>query len=167
MAQKAKSSPDLIPIQAGHGLLNHLRETYDAIARRAYQLFEMRGRAPGHDHQDWLQAEAEFLQPLQTELKETETGYEVLATLPGFELEDLGVSLEQQNVIIQGKCQKSQRSTRGRSTITHQEAREVLQVLPLPPDVAAGQMTATLENGTLRISLPRAPALARERKRAA
>lgn len=29
------------------------------ISRRAYQLFEMRGRQPGHELDDWLQAERE------------------------------------------------------------------------------------------------------------
>ena len=29
----------------------------DLIRRRAYELFEQRGRQPGHDVEDWLQAE--------------------------------------------------------------------------------------------------------------
>ena len=30
------------------------------IRKRAYQLFEMRGRQPGHELDDWLQAELEI-----------------------------------------------------------------------------------------------------------
>jgi len=30
------------------------------IRKRAYQLFEMRGRQPGHELEDWLQAEREI-----------------------------------------------------------------------------------------------------------
>jgi len=30
------------------------------IRKRAYQLFEMRGRQPGHELDDWLQAEHEI-----------------------------------------------------------------------------------------------------------
>jgi len=30
---------------------------HDHIARRAYQLYEERGRQPGHDMDDWLEAE--------------------------------------------------------------------------------------------------------------
>ena len=36
--------------------------THDEIARRAYQLFEKRGAAHGHDWDDWLQAERELQQ---------------------------------------------------------------------------------------------------------
>jgi Protein of unknown function (DUF2934) len=31
----------------------------DLIRKRAYQLFEARGRQPGHELEDWLQAEGE------------------------------------------------------------------------------------------------------------
>lgn len=31
----------------------------DAVERRAYQLYEARGREDGHDWDDWLQAERE------------------------------------------------------------------------------------------------------------
>ena len=33
----------------------------DAIARRAYALYEARGRTPGHEEEDWLAAERELL----------------------------------------------------------------------------------------------------------
>lgn len=34
--------------------------THDEIARRAYQLFEERGRAPGREWEDWFRAEREL-----------------------------------------------------------------------------------------------------------
>ena len=34
----------------------------DAIARRAYELFEKRGREMGHDLDDWLRAEHEMME---------------------------------------------------------------------------------------------------------
>jgi len=34
--------------------------THDELARRAYQLFEERGREPGRDWEDWFQAEREL-----------------------------------------------------------------------------------------------------------
>jgi hypothetical protein len=32
---------------------------HDEIARRAYELFEERGREPGHEWEDWFRAERE------------------------------------------------------------------------------------------------------------
>jgi len=34
----------------------------EQIRRRAYELYEQRGREDGHECEDWLQAEAELLQ---------------------------------------------------------------------------------------------------------
>ena len=39
----------------------HERPSESEIARRAYALYEMRGRRPGHDVDDWLSAERELL----------------------------------------------------------------------------------------------------------
>jgi hypothetical protein len=37
-------------------------EMLEQIRARAHELFEQRGREPGHDLDDWLQAEAEVTQ---------------------------------------------------------------------------------------------------------
>jgi hypothetical protein len=34
--------------------------TQNEIERRAYELYEQRGREDGHDHDDWLRAEAQL-----------------------------------------------------------------------------------------------------------
>jgi hypothetical protein len=39
------------------------------IRVRAYQLFEQRGREPGHDLEDWLQAEAEIVRPARSQIR--------------------------------------------------------------------------------------------------
>jgi len=40
-------------------------ELTERISRRAYELFEARGREHGYDREDWLQAETEILATLQ------------------------------------------------------------------------------------------------------
>jgi hypothetical protein len=47
---KNAMTPDTVPSQ----------ETAK-IRERAYELYERRGRKPGHDQQDWLRAEQEIL----------------------------------------------------------------------------------------------------------
>jgi hypothetical protein len=36
------------------------RQHADLIARRAYELYELRGRQHGHDQDDWYEAEREL-----------------------------------------------------------------------------------------------------------
>ncbi len=47
------TAPDAVGLTAG-------APNDSAIARRAYELFEERGREPGRDQDDWLQAEREL-----------------------------------------------------------------------------------------------------------
>ena len=54
---------DLGDYESRRILLNPMfqRPTDEEIARRAYELFEQRGRGHGHDLDDWLRAEHELL----------------------------------------------------------------------------------------------------------
>jgi hypothetical protein len=45
---------------------HHTPELEEQIRRRAYQLFEQRGRIEGHDVDDWLQAEAKLTAKTRT-----------------------------------------------------------------------------------------------------
>src|SRR5208337_3800595 len=59
------SHPTIVPTPAlkdsSEFLLDFAAEIKDVIARRAYELFEARGFAHGHDHEHWLRAESEIL----------------------------------------------------------------------------------------------------------
>jgi HSP20 family protein len=52
-------------------LFDQTNRLSEEIARRAYELFDQRGRAQGLDLRDWLQAESELLQPVPVEVVET------------------------------------------------------------------------------------------------
>ena len=50
----------------------HLREISQAIAHRAYELFELNGSKDGYDLERWYNAESQFLQSVPVEFGETE-----------------------------------------------------------------------------------------------
>jgi len=61
------SSRDLDLLNKIEGLRAHLLQDQsirERISRRAYELYERRGGEPGHDVEDWVQAENEILSPL-------------------------------------------------------------------------------------------------------
>ena len=53
------------------------RPTPEQIAARAYQIFLERGRIPGHDMDDWLQAEYELMQLPVRKLAEMEPPFQI------------------------------------------------------------------------------------------
>lgn len=61
MRKAAKSAASSAPRSrvAAKTRQKHSAEVEHAIALRAYELFEQRGKEPGHEIDDWLQAEKE------------------------------------------------------------------------------------------------------------
>jgi hypothetical protein len=45
-----------------------LRPTHEEIAQRAYALFEKSGRQPGHEMENWLEAESQLLAAMKTKV---------------------------------------------------------------------------------------------------
>ena len=76
------------------GLSVEAREMLDAIARRAYNIFEAKGRIEGRDLDNWLQAEAELFERTPLNIGESQDGVTVLAEVRDFTPKDLEIDLE-------------------------------------------------------------------------
>jgi HSP20 family molecular chaperone IbpA len=87
------------------GLSDEAKEMLDAIARRAYEIFEAKGRARGHDLENWFEAESELFERTRVDVKETPEGLTVLADVRRFAPKELEVDLEPRRVTIIGKHQ--------------------------------------------------------------
>lgn len=63
-AQRGGQFPPLLSLEEWKKLFRRLDATFDKledrIRIRAYELYEQRGKNPGHELEDWLQAEAEL-----------------------------------------------------------------------------------------------------------
>jgi len=58
---------------------------HDEVARVAYELYKKRGRAHGHDLEDWLEAEKIVTEKHERHARETEQQVDVIAkTRQGF-----------------------------------------------------------------------------------
>ena len=51
-----------MPSRTTHQITKSTRELQEQIRRRAYELYEQRGRDDAHELDDWLQAESEVTQ---------------------------------------------------------------------------------------------------------
>jgi hypothetical protein len=59
--QKKRTNREILGVSYGHDTSGcPVTCLSDLIRKRAYQLFEMRHRQPGHELEDWLQAEQEI-----------------------------------------------------------------------------------------------------------
>lgn len=164
MATKAQGS-QIQPTRKGSGpirkasfdaLFNEMRETFDSIARRAYELFESNGRQPGRDFDDWVRAESKFLHPVHIEVREANGSVRVRAEVPGFEAKDLEISIEPTRLTIAGKREWSGEEKKGNVVYSECQANQLFRSLSLPVEVDAEKARATLKQGVLDLVLPKA-----------
>ena len=71
----------------GDPFFQRMREISDTLARRAYELFESRGRQGDHDLEDWFRAESELLNPMPAEISEAGDQVVVRADCAGLQRE--------------------------------------------------------------------------------
>lgn len=126
------------------------------ISKRAYELFEGRGGHPGHDIEDWLQAESELFKKPSVEVSSTGNNIIIKADVKGYKADDLQVGIESNYVIIYGAKRSSSKSKKGDGFTAEAYSEVLSRVIDLPGNVNTDKAKAKLERGILRIEAPRA-----------
>ncbi len=139
-------------------IFDRMQEVHDAIARRAFELFEGNGRWPGRELDDWLRAESEFVHPTHLELTESESHFNVRAEVPGFNAKELDINLEPRRLTITGKHETKEENKKGKTLYSELYAGEILRVVDLPTEVDTSNVSATLKDGILNIKMTKTSA---------
>jgi HSP20 family molecular chaperone IbpA len=147
-----------IPVKlvAADVLLNRKDEIQNAIARRAYELFEDHGRTNGHDVDDWIEAKVEVVRAYRHDLKESADAIVFKAELPcSFTTDQLNVSVEPRRLMLSGETELD--VIRGGDTPAHIEKRtqRIFGVEELPVDVDPSRAAANLKGYMLEVVMPR------------
>jgi HSP20 family protein len=100
---------------------------YNKISQRAFSLFEHNGRNHGHDVEDWLKAESEFLTPVALEVSETDSELTVRAEVPGFEEKDVEVVAEPYRLFITGKTEHKTEEKKKRTLYSEISSNEIFR----------------------------------------
>jgi len=153
--QPVKTSAVTKPTESQQ-LVDRVEKIYEAIARRAFEIFDRNGRWDGHDVADWLQAESEVLHPVHLEVSEAEDAVNVKAEVPGFAAKELDIQVEGNRLTISGKHESKEESTKGKTIYSERCSKEVFRSVDLPTEVESSKVNATLKDGILSIELPKA-----------
>jgi HSP20 family protein len=88
----------------------------------------------------------------------SESGEQLIARaeVPGFNREEIKVSLEPHRLSISGKAEPSEDHQSGKHTHSHRHAQLMFRVIDLPCEVDLSKAKATLNDGTLEVVMPRA-----------
>ena len=133
-----------------------MKEIYDDISRRAYELFAQRGYQDGHDLEDWIRAESEALEPVPVEIVDNDETLTAYAEVPGFSPKDLEVKVEPSRLLIRGRAETSTQRSAGKTIYSECQKNQISRVLNLPTQVDPDRVTANLQDGILQIMLHKA-----------
>ena len=121
-------------------------EIADAVARRAYDTYERRGRVDGHHDEDWRQAEADLVFPLAVTVSDAGPCLTVEAAVPGFDACDVEVCVEPRRVTIAGQRRSSE-------AIGAECGKRMYRAVELPEDVVTCDVIAAVEDGVVAVRL--------------
>lgn len=137
-------------------IFEQIKETAQTIAHRAFELFEKRGREFGNDLEDWLRAESELVRRVPIEVRETDDTLEIRAEIPGFKPEELKIFVEPKQLTISGETEQSSEEKNDDTLYSEWRSQKVFRAFDLPREVKTDDAQATLKDGILSLTLPKA-----------
>jgi HSP20 family protein len=153
--QRAEEKP--VRVTPVENLMDRMNKMSQAIAQRAYEIFEGNGRKFGHDLDDWFKAETDMLHPVHVNIAESGDNLEVKAEVPGFNEKEIEVSVEPSRLTISGKREKETTKEEKKGKIVYSEfcSNQILRIVDLPVSVDAEKTIAILKNGVLQLTMPK------------
>jgi len=121
-------------------------EIADAVARRAYDIYERRGRAHGHHDEDWRQAESELVFPVAVTVADAGPCLTVEAAVPGFDACDVELCVEPRRVTIAGQRKSGE-------ALGAECRMRMYRAVELPEEVVVGDVIAAVEDGVVAVTL--------------
>jgi HSP20 family molecular chaperone IbpA len=152
---KRSGAPARLPISNAETLLWDVQQVQLELARRAHELFELRGGEHGHDWEDWFRAESELLLPVSVVISQTGDRISVRANVGRLRPNDLKVAFEPRRIIVLGRKRDASQA--------QDNPAQLLCLIDLPAEIRPEEGLAELEAGLLKCEL----ATARESAQAA
>jgi len=134
-----------IPVEKVHGsdasrIAEDTQALTDQIRQLAFQLFESRGYAGGHDLDDWLAAEQELVVKPEPEVTERNGRFEIRLPVPGFDDVEIHVIALPGSLLIKGE-------THGNKTL--------LRTIDLPDQIDVDKTVARFDKGVIYVTAVR------------
>ena len=128
-------STDVNAVSVEEDFFEHTQDVFNLIAQRAFEIFESRGRVHGNDREDWFLAESKLLMPVKFHLSESGEHLTARAEVPGFQSQEIKVSLEPRRLSISGKTEPRESPEFEKHPHSHRHAQLMFHVIDLPCEV--------------------------------
>lgn len=143
------------------------RRVHEAVARRAYVIFESHGSASGHELEDWRQAESEVVGPLCCGRMTIDDSLWVGADVAIFEEGTIEVWVGPRQITICGKPKVDKVGVARKETGARLDGEMVFRFLDLPVEVDPSRVTTRFNGPSLEVLLRKTQARSAQETRAA
>jgi len=147
------SKPETAP-----SLFESIGAMFDDVRGRAFELFQRRGAIDGWDLDDWFRAERGLVWMPNSELVETDKGFEMKVEVPGLKAKDIRISALPDAIVVQAETRQKEEKTEGKVHYSELNEKKLFRRFEFPVAVDVDQVSATLDRGMLRIVAAKAPA---------
>jgi len=138
-------------------LFQELEKQFEQVRRRAFDLFEKRGRELGHAVEDWLKAEHDVVGWPAAELSDKEAKYDLTLTLPGYDPKDIEVTVTPSKIIVHANVATEKKEEKEECVFSEFKSNDVYRRFELPEPIDIEKANATLEKGMLHVVAEKAP----------
>lgn len=139
-----------LPVNTVDNISFQIGELSSRIAQRAYDCFEARGGQHGNDLGDWLRAEQELVHRVPFHSQELGDRIELELEVPQNDSQNLQVSVDARRLLVKSVPETADHET-GEPGSTPQHS--LFHVIDLPFEIDVDKVTATLNEGNLRVSV--------------
>jgi len=136
-------------------LTDKLEELAERIRDRAYEIFQQRDKE-SNEMEDWLQAERDLITAPDAELIEKDGKYEIRVAAAGFRPEETRVTVFPDCVVVSAQSTHTHEQKDGEVHFCDFGQRTLYRRLNLPKAIDVEKVSATLQDGVLRISARKA-----------
>jgi HSP20 family protein len=145
---------DLIPWARRDSAPATERDSDNPIAtlqREMNHVFERFWNRVGHLDWPWGSGEA------KSDMVETDNAIEVSIELPGMEMKDIEVTVNDDMLTVKGEKRIERQEEKKGYYLSERSYGAIYRTIPLPPGVDGAKAEATFRNGVLTIRLPQTP----------
>src|SRR5690242_10559132 len=144
-----------VPFEEFEEFSTPMREFFDLVARRPFELLGATPRFFTRELENWLKPEPELFRPVNLKLFETEEALPIRAEVPGFTEKELDVHVEPRRLIITGKKEYKEEK-KELMPVYKEKLDQIYRTVKFPIEVRPEEVKAILSNGVLELTLPKA-----------
>jgi len=150
--------PIPVPYEEFETFPKQVEEFFDLIARRPFELLQKTPLLFGRELEHLWKTEPELLRPIFLKLYETEENLVVRAEVPGFSEKELTIACEPWRLVITGKKEYKEETKieKKEEMPLYTEKMHIYKTIKFPMEVRPENVKATLKNGILELTLPKA-----------